>query len=107
MGERDLSKLIPIGRRGEWMTLIRTTDSRLRRVTAAVCVIASLMAAREVFAGGSAENLLLIVDPANPTSKYVANYYRNARNVPDTNIIYINPLDSTYQTFYSHGRDAV
>ncbi|MBL8877628.1 MAG: TIGR03790 family protein [Phycisphaerales bacterium] len=48
------------------------------------------------WAGGSAENALLIIDPSNSESLYIGNYYKNARNIPDANVLYINPNNTNY-----------
>jgi hypothetical protein len=45
-------------------------------------------------AGGSPENILLIVNPSSPESMYLAGYYKNARNIPDQNVLYIQPTAS-------------
>lgn len=47
-------------------------------------------------AGGTAENALLIIDPSNADSLYIGNYYKNARNIPDANVLYINPNNTNY-----------
>lgn len=47
-------------------------------------------------AGGTAENALLIIDPTNADSLYIGNYYKNARNIPDANVLYINPTNTNY-----------
>lgn len=54
-----------------------------------------------VRAGGGPENLLLIIDPSNAESLYLGNYYKNARNVPDSNVFYMNPYANDYATFAS------
>ncbi|MFG0331302.1 MAG: TIGR03790 family protein [Phycisphaerales bacterium] len=59
------------------------------------------------FAGGGPENVLLIVDPANQESLYIANYYRSARNIPDSHILYINPDAASYAWFNNLNRTAV
>ncbi|MCC7389101.1 MAG: hypothetical protein IT431_10070 [Phycisphaerales bacterium] len=50
-------------------------------------------------AGGSGENVIIIADPLNAESMYAANYYRLARNVPDSNILYFSPGAANYQSF--------
>jgi len=50
-------------------------------------------------AGGSGENVVLIVDPSSPESMYVANYYKSKRNVPDANVLYIDPGAASYVQF--------
>lgn len=62
---------------------------------------ASLLAllAAPTFAGGTPENALLIVDPSNAESLYVANYYKEARDLPDANVIYMAPNPGSYSAF--------
>lgn len=50
-------------------------------------------------AGGTPENAILIVDPTNPESLYVANYYREKRDVPPGNLVYMSPTPATYAQF--------
>jgi hypothetical protein len=50
-------------------------------------------------AGGSPENAILIVDPTNAESLYVANYYREKRDVPGVNIVYMSPTPASYAQF--------
>jgi hypothetical protein len=64
---------------------------------AAACALALNPAA--TLAGGSPEHMLLIIDPANPASMYLGNYYKNARNIPDANVIYMNPGAADFAQF--------
>ena len=50
-------------------------------------------------AGGGSENVLLVVDPTNPESLYVANYYKAARDIPDANVLYMAPGAADYPQF--------
>lgn len=50
-------------------------------------------------AGGSPENVLLVIDPSDATSVYLGNYYRHARNIPGTNVLYMNPNAVSFQAF--------
>lgn len=59
------------------------------------------------WAGGSPENMLLILDPANPQSQYIGNYYRNVRNVPASNILYLSPDAASYQAFVAYNQVAL
>ncbi len=59
----------------------------------------ALLLAPTAMAGGSGENVYLIVDPTNPESMYVANYYKTKRDIPDVNVLYMAPLAATYGTF--------
>jgi len=58
-------------------------------------------------AGGTAENVLLIIDPTRPDAQYLGNYYKNARNIPASNILYMDPGATDYPTFVSDNLDAV
>jgi hypothetical protein len=48
--------------------------------------------------GGGPENVLLVVQPEDPESLFVANYYRHIRNIPDENVVYIRST-SVYADF--------
>jgi hypothetical protein len=61
--------------------------------------LALILAASALRAGGSPENVILIVDPANPESLYVANYYMDKRDIPRGNVIYMTPTVATYAQF--------
>jgi hypothetical protein len=52
-----------------------------------------------VLAGGSPEHILLIINPADADSMYLGNYYKNARNIPDRNVLYIDPGAANYGAF--------
>ncbi|MGE0478867.1 MAG: Ig-like domain-containing protein [Phycisphaerae bacterium] len=65
------------------------------------------LAAGVAYAGGSGENVLLIVDPSKPESLYVANHYKAARNIPDQNVLYMDPGAPDYATFASVNLDAL
>jgi len=43
-----------------------------------------------------AERALLVVDPDNAESRYVANYYAAARGVPASNVVYMDPSAASY-----------
>ncbi len=57
--------------------------------------------------GGSPENVVLIMDPGDRDALYVGNYYRQARNIPDSNIIYMAPGAANYATFSDLKLDAL
>src|SRR5258706_2076094 len=61
--------------------------------------LATTLLSSLALAGGTPENAILIVDPSNPESLYVANYYRAARNLPAVNIIYMSPTPASYTQF--------
>ncbi len=50
-------------------------------------------------AGGSPEKTLVIIDPTNPESLYLGNYYKNARGIPDSNILYMHPDADDFEAF--------
>lgn len=58
-------------------------------------------------AGGGAHNVILIVDPDDPNAVYIANYYRNARNVPERNIFYFKPGAANYASFVTDKLDSL
>lgn len=63
------------------------------------CALATLLLATAVRAGGTPENVLLIVDPTNPESLYVANYYLQKRDIPRGNVLYMTPTAPSYAAF--------
>ncbi|MDA1266487.1 MAG: TIGR03790 family protein, partial [Planctomycetota bacterium] len=46
-----------------------------------------------------AERALLVVDPDNAESRYVANYYAAARGIPGRNVIPMDPIAANYSTW--------
>jgi hypothetical protein len=71
-------------------------------------VLGFLVAATgSVYAGGSPENALIVIDPSNPESLYIGNYYKNARNIPDQNVLYIDPNSPDYRDFAVKNLDAL
>jgi hypothetical protein len=63
-------------------------EYEMRRASMAAAVLAL---AGRALAGGSPENVLIIVNPGSAESMYVADYYKNARNIPDANVLYLEP----------------
>ncbi len=57
------------------------------------------LALTQALAGGGPENVLIIADPTRPTSLHAANYYRQARNVPPQNVLYMDPDAQNYAAF--------
>lgn len=70
---------------------------RLASITAAV--IAALAMARVARAGGTPESALLIIDPTDSASMQIGNYYKNARNIPDSNVLYLRASAANYTEF--------
>jgi hypothetical protein len=50
----------------------------------------SLLFATQAFAGGGPENVLLLVNANSESSKTVANHYIALRQIPATNVLYID-----------------
>lgn len=67
-----------------------------RATTLAIAVLGCAAATTPLSAGGTPENALLIIDPSNPQSMYIGNYYKQARDIPDVNVLYINPTNSSF-----------
>lgn len=65
---------------------------RYKRVLFLNCLLLALLAlsARQAFAGGGSEFVLLVVNSRDPGSKTVANYYVDARRIPAHNILYLD-----------------
>ena len=68
----------------------------MSRALLAAAGLAVGMAAGAVRAGGSPENVLIIINPANAESMYLGHYYQNARNIPASNVLYIDPAAVNY-----------
>ncbi len=79
------------------------TDSRARsRVRAGALALAAGVAASITLraqGGGTPENALILIDPSSAESMYVGNYYRNARNIPDSNVLYMDPDAANFSEF--------
>lgn len=71
-----------------------TPSRRSPLIPAALLALAS-----PALAGGSPENALIIINPASHESMYLGNYYKNARNIPDRNVLYIDPAAADYAAF--------
>jgi len=72
-------------------------DSRLS--AALVLLVFPCLASPPATAGGSAENALLVVDPTSSDALWAANHYRAARDIPDCNVLYMDPSATSYQSF--------
>ncbi|MCH7792602.1 MAG: TIGR03790 family protein [Planctomycetes bacterium] len=71
----------------------------MRRVLRTVFGLGLVVAANTAAAGP--ENLLLIADPANADSLHVANYYINARQLPDANVLFMTPTADNHAQLVS------
>jgi uncharacterized protein (TIGR03790 family) len=68
------------------------------RATAALSLL-TLLGPSSLAPAQDGERALLIVDPSNPESLYVANYYAEKRGIPPQNMIFMRPGTSDYSTF--------
>ncbi|MCW5754795.1 MAG: hypothetical protein KIT24_08845 [Phycisphaeraceae bacterium] len=57
--------------------------------------------------GGTSERAILLIDPTNPTSLYVGNVYKAARNFPDDRVVYMTPAPATFADFLAVQRPAL
>ncbi|MGC3971722.1 MAG: hypothetical protein QM775_31570 [Pirellulales bacterium] len=68
-----------------------TRYSSVRRFAVAVaCVVAAVSSSREVYAGGSAENVFLVVNERSWSSLSIANHYIKLRDIPPSNVLYLD-----------------
>ena len=70
-------------------------------------LVGALLTSVPAWAGGSPENAVLIIDPTAPDSLYVGNYYKNARNIPSSNVIYMPAGAPDYATFAANNLDGL
>ncbi len=75
--------------------------------TALLGATASLLLAVSASAGGTPENVILLIDPSDALSLYVGNYYKLARNIPDSNVFYIKSAAADFPAFSTNVLDAV
>ena len=64
----------------------------VRLFMGAVLLIGFLIPYPELHAGGSAENVFLVVNENSPSSKLVANHYIDLRGIPSKNVIYLKEV---------------
>jgi hypothetical protein len=72
-----------------------------------VALLAALVLVSPALGGGSPENALLIVDPADSDALHLANYYRAARDIPPENVLYVAPVADDYASFVEINLPAV
>lgn len=88
-------------------SITRTPSSASMTFAAmATSAAAALLIASAALAGGTPENGILIIDPGNAQSLHIGNYYKNARNIPDSNILYIDSDATNYAAFVATNRVA-
>ena len=85
-----------------------TTNATFRGFALAAFASVTLLAGSSpVLGGGGPENALLIIDPTSEDSLRVGNYYRFTRDIPDRNVIYMDPRASSYTDHVDFQRDAL
>ncbi len=72
---------------------------RLALTLAFTLVLAAAAPVRAAWAGGGPENVVLVVDPADPDAMQVANHYIQARAIPASNVLYLSPTAADYPAF--------
>lgn len=72
---------------------------RVRFMRSAIVAGAMFAAGNMARAGGSPENVLLIIDPTNQDSLHVGNHYKSVRNLPDANVLYMEPGAADFASF--------
>ncbi|XVJ60686.1 MAG: TIGR03790 family protein [Tepidisphaera sp.] len=50
-------------------------------------------------AGGAGENAILLIDPNDPVAVRLGHYYKNARQIPDRNVVYMSPGAADHAAF--------
>jgi|GEM_PF-924007 len=85
----------------------RAGDVRKLHALIVLVAIAAAMTPVAAQAGGGPEHAVLIVDPTEPDSLYVANHYIAARDVPASNVLYMPPSAGSYQEFADFQLDAL
>ena len=88
------------------MLVLMSTSSPVLSFFSAFAIATLALLAPAARAGGTPENVLLIVDPSNAESLYVANYYANARDIPAANVLYMSPTPASYAQFAGAPLDA-
>ena len=84
-----------------------TFVSRTRAMTLLAAAGVVFASGLQVRAESTGENALVIVDPSSPQSMYVANYYRQAREIPDSNFLYMDPAAPDYAAFAEANLDGL
>ena len=67
----------------------------------------TFLPAQPAAGGGGPENTLVIIDPGDPDSTYLGNYYISARLIPPRNVMYVGQEAADYSTFVNHQLEAV
>ncbi|MFM9995139.1 MAG: TIGR03790 family protein [Phycisphaerales bacterium] len=84
-------------RRNTHQPAVLSPRARTLAVAAGLAVAATIAPCTR--AGGGPENVLIIADPSSRESMHLANYYRHARNIPESNVLYLDPDAANYTDF--------
>lgn len=79
-----------------WSGRARGAWGRPRPQGIVLASIVGFLAAGRAHAGGSSENVLLLVDPTRPDALQVANHYVAVRNLPAQNVLYMDPSATSF-----------
>lgn len=79
--------------------------NRISRLRSRIGVAALPLVSAAALAGGSPENILLLVDPSRSDALEIANYYQNVRQIPGANIVYIDPTAPDFASFADRNVD--
>jgi hypothetical protein len=85
----------------------RAGMARRGGVVSEMLAAAAFGLAAPALGGGTAENALVIVDPSNPASMYLANYYKAARDIPESHFLYMEPGAASWATFRTDNLDGL
>ncbi|MGD9688185.1 MAG: TIGR03790 family protein [Phycisphaerales bacterium] len=75
------------------------TNRRLRQVARVLPAAIAVCAGSAAHAGGTPENILLIIDPTVPASLHIGAYYKQARQIPDSHVLYMRSEAASYAEF--------
>lgn len=70
-------------------------------------LLTSALLLASAHAGGSPEDVVLVVDPSRQDALEVANHYRHVRGIPHTNLLYLDPVADSAAGFADVQRAAL
>ncbi len=79
----------------------------LLRATGSCSLCAFALLVGRSHAGGTPENAVILVDPSRQDALAIANYYKTARDIPDSNFLFIDPTAANYSDFVDRNLDAL
>ncbi|MFN0057036.1 MAG: Ig-like domain-containing protein [Planctomycetota bacterium] len=87
-----------------------TTRSRRKpRLASALGLLLLSLCCRatNVHAGGGAEHAILIIPPDDPAAIYLGHYYRHARAIPESHVVYMSPAGANFATHVAYQNAAI